>query len=419
MLKKYILIRRKKAHSSVAEDMTDHTIDGQNAYMAQDLDEDTAIEKAIAGSVDAIVIDTRPNRIHRPKPQKDMLMVTAACLLVGLSLMIAFSGRELNFLLIHLLFTGIGFAGMIGIYFMDFTILGKHPKMIYFGVLALVVACFIGRIIAWDIFDRLMLQSIVLLLPLAFADIVFAAGNKGYRGIILCVLAYLPLCYIALLNPVIKESLYAIAVCLALFGIAIYKNWFGTKRLCSFLIICTSHAIFMILLIVNSGHWLLLWLKSAFNPYIDPYAMGFWSVLTREMMSGAQLFGAGYMPLPDNGLIWESELFLIWLAARFGWIAFAAIIAVLLFFIVIGFRRCMKQKNSLGFFVSITLMLMFCIQVFGYVVHNLGIQFLSPASLPLISYSNTAMMINLLLIGILLSVFRTGDEAIDENPHRD
>lgn len=44
-----------------------------------------------------------------------------------------------------------------------------------------------------------------------------------------------------------------------------------------------------------------------------------------------------------------------------------------------------------------------------YVVFNLGFQLISPLSLPLISYGNTATVINLGLIGLMLSVFRTGD----------
>ncbi len=53
-------------------------------------------------------------------------------------------------------------------------------------------------------------------------------------------------------------------------------------------------------------------------------------------------------------------------------------------------------------------------QVFTYVVYNLGFFFITPISLPLISYGNTAMIINLVLIGFMLSVFRTGDVVRDK-----
>jgi cell division protein FtsW (lipid II flippase) len=92
-----------------------------------------------------------------------------------------------------------------------------------------------------------------------------------------------------------------------------------------------------------------------------------------------------------------------------GWIAFLGIIIALLFFIVKGFSLCFKQKSSLGLFVSLSIMITFTIQMLIYVVFNLGFQLISPLSLPLISYGNTATVINLGLIGLMLSVFRTGD----------
>jgi len=88
---------------------------------------------------------------------------------------------------------------------------------------------------------------------------------------------------------------------------------------------------------------------------------------------------------------------------------------VLLFFIIKGFILCFKQKSRLGLFVSISIMLTFTMQVIGYVIANLGFQFTAPISLPLISYGKIATIINLSLIGIMLSVFRTGDIVKDKN----
>lgn len=56
-------------------------------------------------------------------------------------------------------------------------------------------------------------------------------------------------------------------------------------------------------------------------------------------------------------------------------------------------------------------------QVISYIAYNLGFLFAAPISFPLISYGNTAMIINLVLIGFMLSVFRTGDVVVDgKNP---
>jgi len=52
-------------------------------------------------------------------------------------------------------------------------------------------------------------------------------------------------------------------------------------------------------------------------------------------------------------------------------------------------------------------------QVVLYVAFNLGFQLFSPMTLPLISYSGTAAIINMILIGIMLSVFKSGDLVRD------
>ena len=82
---------------------------------------------------------------------------------------------------------------------------------------------------------------------------------------------------------------------------------------------------------------------------------------------------------------------------------------MLLFFIVKGFKLCLKQKSSLGLFVSLSVMLVFTIQAIGYIAANPGFELTAPIFLPLISYGNIATIINLFLIGLMLSVFRTGD----------
>jgi len=101
------------------------------------------------------------------------------------------------------------------------------------------------------------------------------------------------------------------------------------------------------------------------------------------------------------------------LIALLGWVSFAVIMGVILFFIIKGFALCFKQKSGLGFWVSFSIMMTFTVQVVGYVAFNLGFQLVAPISLPLISFGNTATILNLVLIGIMLSVFRTGDVAVD------
>jgi hypothetical protein len=54
-------------------------------------------------------------------------------------------------------------------------------------------------------------------------------------------------------------------------------------------------------------------------------------------------------------------------------------------------------------------------QVIVYVCFNLGFQLIATISLPLISYGGSSTIINMSLIGLMLSVFRTGDLVTDKS----
>lgn len=57
--------------------------------------------------------------------------------------------------------------------------------------------------------------------------------------------------------------------------------------------------------------------------------------------------------------------------------------------------------------VSISVLLTFSIEVISYVIFNLGFTMSSPMSLPLISYGGSATIINMALIGIMLSAIKS------------
>lgn len=140
----------------------------------------------------------------------------------------------------------------------------------------------------------------------------------------------------------------------------------------------------------------------------------------RNLLGGSKLSGRGDMPteyaamstfpLPDI----DTNFLMTYMIFKIGWISFIIIMGVMLFFIIKGFILCFRQKSCLGLFVSVSVMLTFTMQVIGYVIANLGFIFTSPISLPLISYGKIATIINLSLIGIMLSVFRTGDIVKDK-----
>jgi len=420
-------IRWKKARIRVYEELENHIIDQRDSLMRQGLDEETATDKAISNTGDAETIGAQLDRTHQPKPQWGMLLSTIVLLSIGV-LVRWFVFRdwiESDSLYTQLFFIGIGLVGMFVAYFADFSFIGKYPKSIYFSIIIFSMAVYqVSPILNGRVFYA---YYAVLLFPLAYASAIYAAKNKRYIGIILCVLAFVVPGYIALSVPFLSGFLLLAVIGTIMLSVAVNRKWFGDiKRRLGFLTLLVPGVSFIILLVVNITDHQRNRIEAFFGLRFGQEPGNSLNFMTRELLSGANFFGQGNLteqfmlsPVgsyhPTFGHFIYTDLLLTAIIAILGWAVFAVIICAILFFIVKGFMLCFKQKSVLGFFVSFSIMMTFSIQAVGYVLYNLGIQFFAPISLPLISFGNTATMVNLVLIGFMLSVFRTGDVITDEN----
>ncbi len=413
-------IRWKKARSPISEEIENHLVDQRDAYIADGMDEVTATDNAIVQMGDPVIIGTQLDRIHRPKPQWSMILLAAALLFIGLFIRIFIINDGVRRSMpTQFISVAIGLGFMVMAYFSDFTLIGKYPKTIYFSIIALSIVALIASPV---VNGRAYYAGFMpLLFPLGFAAIIYVMRNKGYLGIVLCgVFFLLPAC-IALLAPTVSGFLLFAVSGLIVLSIAIEKGWFAIKKLYGYLLVFIPTAVTLLLAAVSTGlygGWERL--RIAINPSLDPRGGGWVGTVTRALLGGSKLFGRGEMPaeyklvpgfpLPEI----DTGFLLTYLIYEVGWIAFIIIMGVLLFFITKGFLLCSKQKSGLGLFVSVSVMLTFTMQVLGYVIANLGFQLLTVISLPLVSYGNVAMIINLSLIGLMLSVFRTGDIVKDK-----
>jgi len=421
-------IRWKKARLRVSEEMTAHITDGRDAYIRQGVDEAAATKKALLDTGDSAELGLGFDRIHRPRPQWGMLAAVVVFLAIGILATLAMHdnwgmpGR--------LMVTAVGVAVMLAAYFMDFTLLGKYPKTVFFGIIAfslmLIISSSIHMLwrgfvsVLWIFSTPLALrQAFSLLFPLAFVACVYALRNKGIAGVALSSMAYVVLSGFALTIALTTGMFHFMVVGMVVFIITLLRDWFGIQRVLRISIVSISLAAFFgfsaFLAISPSAAGMRV--STALNPMLDPLGFGFQAMQIRNVLSDAVLFGQGAGStafLPDA----RFNLVLTSVIHYYGWAMFAAIVGALLGFIAFGFWRCFKQKSGLGFLVSFAIMATFALQVFTYVIFNLGVT-ITQISLPLISPGNSAMLVNMGLIGFMLSVFRTGDVVVERTHQQD
>lgn len=417
-------IRWKKAHSTISEEIENHIIDQRNAYIKDGVNEEDATDKAISQMGDPITIGTQLDRTHRPKPQWEMLILTMLIVISGIIIQkissLDNSLRMSSFNASQVVFALVGIALLIITYFADFTLIGKYPKIVYFSVLILSVITFIA---STRVNGKAYYAAYCLLLfPTAFSAIVYSMRGKGYRGIILCELLFLLPALIAILVPTVTGlSMLAISG-LVIISIAIAKDWFITKKLHSFILayVPVFGAIIFFLTELFSSPYAWNRIQAAFHPELEPNGFGYMAVLTKSLLQNSKLLGCGTLPqqyassavFPLPAV--NTDFLLTYVIFKMGWLVFAAIMAMFIIFIIKSFVMCLKQKRGLGLLVSISVLLTFAFQIISYVTFNLGFQLLSPLSLPLFSHGNIALIINLALTGLMLSVFRSGDIAKDK-----
>lgn len=410
-------IRWKKAHSPVLEEINNHIIDQKNAFVNDGLNEEEATDKAIAEMGDPIVAGEQLDRTHRPRPDWPLFVMTATMLLLGLFTQILIGPNHLNngaeMFQKQIIWAGIAILVMFAAYFLDFTIIGKYPKAVFFALSVITVANYYLFTIVTGIGNNSLTTIYpMLLFPTAFAGFVYSIRNKGYGGLILCGAALIvPACLSMLIHN--STILFLICIsCLSILTVAVAKGWFKVSKLCALLILYISSAvvIFTIFTMMKMGQW------HAGIRSLDPSRVEYIGTLIQQSLLNSRLIGEGS---PVNGYGQYSfpnantDFILTYLIYKFGWIFSIGIIAIFSAFIIRAIISCKKQKSVLGLLVSLAIISTFAIQCITFIAANLGFLFFAPVSLPLLSYGGRALVTNMFLIGFLLSVFRTGNLARD------
>lgn len=414
-------IRWKRAQSPVLEEINNHITDQKNAFVSEGLNEEAATDKAITEMGDPIIVGEQLDRAHRPRPDWPLLVMTATMLLLGLAIQF-FVGPNIPLgawmFERQIVWAGISILVMFAAYFLDFTIIGKYPKVVFFALCAITLAFYLftggGR--------GTSTIYLLLLFPTAFAGFVYMMRNEGYGGLILCVLAFIIPVSRTIGNVTVFFLLWI--SCLIILTTAVKKGWFNVGKLFATLILAIQTAAVLSIpfftTIVGKEY---IWnkMRVMLNPSVDPLGYGYISAVIQRLLSHSQFIGQG-SPIRGYGEYSalkllpaaNTDFLLTYLIYRFGWIVLIGIIAIFSVFIMRAIILCKKQKSVLGFLVSLAIISTFSAQFILYITSNLGFWHLDPLSLPLISYGGRALVTNMFLIGFLLSVFRTGDLVRDK-----
>jgi len=417
-------IRWKRAQTYVLEEIENHLADQKDAFQRDGFDEETAAIKALAEMGDPVMVGEQLDRTHRPRPDWPLLVMTAILICLGLSIQFIIgtdmnNGTEMFYR--QVTWAGLAVIVFLVAYFLDFTIIGEYALIIYLLLITITLSDYWFSGVRTQGYNTAIYP--LMLFPTIFAGLVYRMRNKEYWGLALCGASVIvPVLLILLMHNLTVLFLVGTS-CLIILTVAIAKGWFKVRKLYALFMLYLSFAVIFstAFFMMTTQDYVRIRLQLAFNPSSDPMGVGYMATLIQKLLSHSQLFGeglpvSGYGQYPIAKILPEinTDFLLTYLTHKFGWILFIGILLIFAAFIVRAAIMSKRQKSVLGQLVSLGIISTFALQFLTYIASNLGFLLLGPVSLPLISYGGRALLINMCLIGFLLSIFRTGSLVSDK-----
>ncbi len=405
-------IRWKGARDVVAQELEDHIQDQAEAFVEAGADVSSATQKAIREMGDPVVTGQRLDRLHRPKTDIVMLVLVSLLILFGGLVQYLLSLAEPSYtgdLLSHYCrYALMGVSAFAAIFFVDFSILGRRPMVIF--ALLLVIGAGIGLFAQPNPTARVTGFSVALLFVPAFAGIIFSQRGKGYRGLLICCLFFVSAAAVCLYLLALGGLILLTLACSVLLAATIGRGWFCVKKWIAIPSVFLL-PVLVVALIPGVGRRLFM----AVAPQLDPTHHGYMGFMLRQILSGAQLWGPAELsgtlsgqPVEHLLPTWNTDFVLTYLMARYGILVGALLVGLLVLLIVKLFRAAFRQKSALGFIVFLSVAMAFAAQSMIYILNNVGV-FLFSSLLPFLSSGGTGFVVNMVLLGMAFSAVRRND----------
>lgn len=424
-------MRCKRARAMVAKELSDHIEDQTDEYLKEGMPLLDAQSEAVRQMGDAVEVGAQMDALHRPRVDRKTLVIigilsAAACFLQTIVLRAGSDSGELiagsKMVPFQVL---LGVALMVAILYLDYTLLGKHPIILWIGIFSvpllaqeLSIGVGFGRI-AYNS-QRAAIYAALALAPPVYAALVYHYRTKRWIGMLFSLLWLAT--GVVLLRKTGNTLLYTVQVgfiCLFVLSYAIAKGWYGIRRVPALVILWTgllggciggvAH------IFLHGAAYQQTRLKAYFG-FWEPDAyleIGYVTSNIRNTVGQVSLWGrgGGWMPVNVNGAEFSlsSDMSFYILLNRIGVIPCIFIIFGLLALLVAMAAGVSKQKNVLGGLVGTASIMGLLLPIVSHVLSNLSILPYGSAMIPFLYPGWLANGVFYTLLGFYLSVYRNTD----------
>lgn len=426
-------IRCKKARPMIVEEMQNHIEDQADAYRAEGMEEKEALKKAVKEMGDPVETGVALDRVHRPKMQWEIVILAVVLSLIGLMVqIIIFKGSAIgtgtdaaqirdSYIIKAVVNTFLSFGVMAFVCVIDYTFLAKHPVVLWCG-------CCILLVFYWFFYGYRMLMRnafayyMMTLAAPVFAAVVFRYRGKGLGGMLKCIFLLAVMGVVLLTNRApLSGAMELSASVLLVLTVAVLKGWFGNKKAGKLMLIWIPALGFPAAVAAdaffNNGSLRILAeyqaarIQAMFTQSESPYQV----MAVREELNQMTLLGNRELPLTTLPSI-QNDYVVTSMFTYFGAAFTILVLCVVVYFIWKVFRIGFRQKNQLGLIVSMSCGGLLLIKSLNYLISNLGFySVFSQMSMPFLSYGMGNALVNGVLVGLLLSVYRNTNIVSEKN----
>lgn len=423
-------IRCRRARPMIELELADHIDEQISDYIEEGMTLEEAEEEAVRQMGDPVEVGISLGKLHRPKMEWSILAFAVLLGIVGFILqgMIQVVGVNVPntgtyypeggqpFIWKQVVYTVIGIAIMVVIYFQDYTIIAKHAWKLWLAVIALLLLYDMGgkTVNGGGPYINYFMQ---VLIPV-YAAIVYGNIRKGRKGMWRSIWILFATVGVFLVVPGGKQSACALLlVGFILLQFAIYRKWFGEKQKELYLhlwgSLAVGFALFMACIVIgNGGKALAPYQKARLAAFLAPSMNDSYHRINGQIEEMAGREGEEVILAPE---IWDSWNTVVQMKSNFLWLYvfrfYGTGMGMFLTVVVFGFLArivciSLRQKNRLGCAISVGCSTLLFYQVVCYIGMNFGYIPASGVYMPFLSWGGANLCITYAYIGLLLSVCR-------------
>lgn len=433
-------IENPHARCAIRREIGNHIEEQTEDYLREGMTPLAAAQEAVHQMGDPVQTGRELNRIHRPQFPTVLFGIMVALTLVGIVMQgILFSHMEMagteNYLRNTILYNGIGLLLILGLLY------GNYMKLVRFsyGLTALFIAVGLAcsilgpRIGSGSYHDRYeTIYWMWVLFPVLYAMLLYRMRNLGWKAVLLLDVAYLAM--VPLLSQDIACSagmMETFLLITAILFLAVGRGILPGKKRTLYLTAAGLPAaglIFFLFRIVGGG-FAAYQLARIRNTLLKLMGKGEIDYLARNiqqeqhdfsLLGGGKISEALLFTSDKNAGVWSlsqesSTTYIIHsIFLWFGILVGVLVIVALFAFALYALRISLHQSNRAALLLGSVCSLSILLRILNGVLVNFGFGIYYTVSIPFLAYGLGNCLVNSLMVGMILCVFRNSNVMMGE-----